>query len=1259
MVFLRKYLLAKITLALVLISSLFFSCKINLNSSEKVKSVTISGEPIIIVGEDIQFYVEYTPSNAKSKSLRWTSSNTDVASVNSKGIVTANNAGKTIISVKTSNGKTDSWDLTVREDIIPIKSISIVDIEEVYLGESVELSCVATPETALLESVNWTSSDKTVASIYKENGKFFLNPLKTGTTTITVSAQNSEMSHAKTDSKTIEVKEPAEKENVVPIENISITTNFDDVFVGDPDLELNYTFAPENATIQNVSWTSSDTSVASISEKNGKFYLKPLKAGATEITVSAKNSVMAQPKTNSKTIVVKMDSIDSVPNPEPTSLPTVSNTGAKIIFDAATGVNTIGNKTWGDEVLSDYSVNGKTVKKVSVTDSMPNKVAVHAITKQSWETNSKLYFVVYSNADIQVAAKGGEGNDRFSSFNANGIYAWRTFEVDLNSYNFTETDQIVLGSKTAQDYYIASIYIVEPASEEITPDPEPDPEDNPEIPATAPDITIPSGAYVIHNSANNVSTFGAALNWNAGSTIMSEYTYKGTTKKAKKVDFTKNSSFDAFYVTTKFLDTSASPKLHMSVYAAHDFSIKAMPTDRQDLYTVTQDGKWEWKTIEYDMGSASEITMICFVSAAPQSIFVDKVYVTGVKAGQDSSSGGNQPSADLTGISISGPDTVKVTNQITLSATAIPAEASLGTVDWDSSDNDLATVSGKGTVTGLKTGTVTITATAGSFSATKTITITEDVDPESAVQSPSDITPESGYTIPFGIVLDGNVGNGQFSICSGGGMEPMPSYWILFITGGDLQNKKVKLNTNGVVNVKVGKAGNYDLKLYNVWVEDGIPHYSNPWTGSVNVTTNSVTQALPSDADARLANRTLVKKKDTTTLTVQFENNTGYWEDDEIWVTGYGRNAIGEWCYLNKDGTAIPITAGTTSKDWSFRFSDVDPEWGLQCNDFSSGRIYFTCGDEPVTMNAVIDAKGNIGVAQPNMAIEDDDNATKYFDWIEFTAGGVLYVNTTQVDAFTFPIVVADYAEDGMGGYEWKKSVGITKSRKEVFEAWNTWTNEYTHYKNLVRCNGTRILAPCKVPKTDFDMTYMDEYIEDVWNYYKTHDLHYSEKEHGTYTGRVHEIKGEDGNIKNVLIMTRASDGAKFYVYDTPNMEEAFEGSGKLAMDCSPDQSVEWFGTTEYGNTETSKNVQNRICSAFTRHAFIKQSDGSYINVMDDPSRYYSEEPANMYSAFFHKEAGNLDGYAYGFAYDDNHDQSTTTVDGNCRGIVVGIGRWE
>ena len=388
---------------------------------------------------------------------------------------------------------------------------------------------------------------------------------------------------------------------------------------------------------------------------------------------------------------------------------------------------------------------------------------------------------------------------------------------------------------------------------------------------------------------------------------------------------------------------------------------------------------------------------------------------------------------------------------------------------------------------------------------------------------------------------------------------------------------------------------------------------------------------------------------------MQFENNTGKFSNDQIWITGFGLNDNNEWCYLSSTGTAIPIEEGSTSADWSFRLSDVSTKTGLQVKTFASGRIYITCGDSPVHM--VANGSGtNIGIAQPNLAALDVDteNKDKYFDWIEFTSGSSgLFVNTTQVDAFTFPIVVADYSEDGLGGYEWNKSVGIPYSRAEVFSKWKSWTSTYSKFACLNR-DGKRILAPCKV--SEFDKTYMDSYINEVWEYYKTHDLTYSESEHGTYTGRVYDVKGVDGNTYGVFKFTRAGDNSNFYIYRKPTIQEAFEGSGVLAMDCAPSESQTWFGTTEYGNTETSKNVQNRICSAFTRHAFVK-SGNDFVNYMDNISKYYSEEPANMYSAFWHTIG--IDGYAYGFCYDDNHDQSTTTQDSNVYGIVVGIGKWE
>lgn len=66
----------------------------------------------------------------------------------------------------------------------------------------------------------------------------------------------------------------------------------------------------------------------------------------------------------------------------------------------------------------------------------------------------------------------------------------------------------------------------------------------------------------------------------------------------------------------------------------------------------------------------------------------------------------------LTQITVSGPQEVSVGNTITLSTTVAPGNASNKNVVWSSSDDETATVSSAGVVTGYKGGTVTITATA-------------------------------------------------------------------------------------------------------------------------------------------------------------------------------------------------------------------------------------------------------------------------------------------------------------------------------------------------------------------------------------------------------------------------------------------------------------------------------------------------------------------------------------------------------------------
>ena len=83
--------------------------------SVKPTKVTITkGESDTIrVGQKLTLKTKLTPATATT-TLTWKSSNTKVATVSSKGVVTAKKVGKTKITVKTKNGKKASIKITVR-----------------------------------------------------------------------------------------------------------------------------------------------------------------------------------------------------------------------------------------------------------------------------------------------------------------------------------------------------------------------------------------------------------------------------------------------------------------------------------------------------------------------------------------------------------------------------------------------------------------------------------------------------------------------------------------------------------------------------------------------------------------------------------------------------------------------------------------------------------------------------------------------------------------------------------------------------------------------------------------------------------------------------------------------------------------------------------------------------------------------------------------------------------------------------------------
>lgn len=101
------------------------------NQIVSVIDVTLNRDNVTLdIGKSISLVATITPSNATDKSIVWTSSDTNVATVNN-GVVTARSSGTSIITVTTNDGnKMDICIVTVLEEE-PVKPEEIVTIDNV------------------------------------------------------------------------------------------------------------------------------------------------------------------------------------------------------------------------------------------------------------------------------------------------------------------------------------------------------------------------------------------------------------------------------------------------------------------------------------------------------------------------------------------------------------------------------------------------------------------------------------------------------------------------------------------------------------------------------------------------------------------------------------------------------------------------------------------------------------------------------------------------------------------------------------------------------------------------------------------------------------------------------------------------------------------------------------------------------------------------------------------------------------------------
>ena len=257
-----------------------------------VTGVTLNVQNVsLAVGAKETLKVNVTPEDATNKRVSWSSSRTEVASVDAQGIVTAHKVGETVVTVKSEDGgKTATCKVTVKDGKVAVTGVKLDKTTlSLTVGGTETLVATVSPDGATNKKVTW-KSDKTDIATVDANGK--VKGVKEGEAKITVTTEDG--------NKTATCKVTVTKGKVA-VTGVKLDKTAHTLTVGGT-VTLVATVAPENATNKKVTWKSDKTNIATV-DGNGK--VTAVKEGEAKITVTTEDGN----KTATCTITVKKDKV--------------------------------------------------------------------------------------------------------------------------------------------------------------------------------------------------------------------------------------------------------------------------------------------------------------------------------------------------------------------------------------------------------------------------------------------------------------------------------------------------------------------------------------------------------------------------------------------------------------------------------------------------------------------------------------------------------------------------------------------------------------------------------------------------------------------------------------------------------------------------------------------------------------------------------------------------------------------------------------
>lgn len=687
----------------------------------EVTSVSLNNSVIgLYIGENYTLEATVRPDNANDKTVLWSSSKPEIASVDANGKVTAVAEGTAVITAKAGK-KTANCSVSVKRKAIPVESVSLNKTETtIEEGSTETLTATVLPANADDPTVTWSTSDAAIATV--KDG--VVTAIAEGTAVITAKAGN------KSASCTVTVPHVW-----VPVESVTLNKTETTIAVGNSET-LTATVLPANADDPTVTWSSSDEAVATvkdgvvtaIAEGTAVITAKAEEKSATctvtvpHVYVPVESVTLNKTETtievgNSETLTATVlpanadnpqvswtSSAESIAKVSSDGVVTAIAEGTAVITATADGKSATCTVTVPHVYVPVESV---TLNKTSLTIEVGGSETLHATVNPA---NADVQEVTWTSSDETVATVSAQGTVTAIAEGSATITAsaeGKSATCAVTVPHVTIPVESVTLNKT-------EITLEAGKTEQLTATVAPADADDPSVSWFSSDesvATVTSSGLVKAIAEGTAVITARAGSKSATCTVTVPHVYV----PVESVSLNK---------TQTTIEVGSSETLVATINPSNaDVQEVTWASSNKAVATVSADG-----TVTAIAEGTAVITATAEGKSATCTVTVPHVYVPVESVALDNSE-----------LSIPAGSTTKLT------ATVNPDNADNPQVSWTSSNEGIAKVASDGVVTAVAEGTAIITATADGKSATCTVTVTHvDIPVESVSLNKTSITLNAG-----------------------------------------------------------------------------------------------------------------------------------------------------------------------------------------------------------------------------------------------------------------------------------------------------------------------------------------------------------------------------------------------------------------------------------------------------------------------------------------------------------------------------------